>query len=52
MTDEQFIEAVKKYPCLWNTSLSTYKCSDVKDAAWEQVVSETQLSDSKCNLIY
>lgn len=31
--DEQFIESVKKYPCLWNTSIDTYKLTDVKDAA-------------------
>lgn len=50
MDDEHFIEVVKKYPCLWNTILSTYKMTDVKDAAWEEILKETHISDGKCNL--
>lgn len=50
MDDEHFIEVVKKYPCLWNTILSTLKMTDVKNAAWEEILKETHISDGKCNL--
>nr|XP_049697641.1 uncharacterized protein LOC126054844 [Helicoverpa armigera] len=45
--DEKLIDAVQKFPCLWNTSLSFYKCNETKDAAWEEIVKEIQYKDVK-----
>ncbi|KAL4714335.1 hypothetical protein ACJJTC_009687 [Scirpophaga incertulas] len=44
---EQFIEAVRKYPCLWNTTAIEYRDQELKDAAWAEVMKETDLSSVK-----
>ncbi|XP_050683584.1 uncharacterized protein LOC126978636 [Leptidea sinapis] len=43
--DEKLIESVKKFPCIWNTSSEFYKCNETKDAAWDQIIIETNISD-------
>ncbi|CAG4957128.1 unnamed protein product [Parnassius apollo] len=45
--DEKLIESVKKFPCIWNTSSDFYKCNETKDAAWDQIIVETNISDVK-----
>lgn len=50
--DEKLIDAVKKYPCLWDTKLDTYKCNETRDAAWEIIVKETNFKDSKYTHFY
>ncbi|CAH2042996.1 unnamed protein product, partial [Iphiclides podalirius] len=44
---EHFIEAVRKYPCLWNTTAIEYRDQELKDAAWTEVMKETDLSSVK-----
>ncbi|XP_063829038.1 uncharacterized protein LOC135078400 [Ostrinia nubilalis] len=44
---EHFIETVRKYPCLWNTSAIEYRDQELKDAAWAEVMKETDLSSVK-----
>ena len=34
---EVFIEAVRVYPCLWNTSVASYKDQTKKKRAWQQI---------------
>ena len=34
---ELFIEQVRAFPCLWNTSLSSYKDKTAKTNAWEGI---------------
>ncbi|XP_026321469.1 uncharacterized protein LOC113231383 isoform X2 [Hyposmocoma kahamanoa] len=35
---EHFIETVRKYPCLWNTTAIEYRDQELKDAAWAEEV--------------
>ncbi|XP_065668848.1 uncharacterized protein LOC101240790 isoform X2 [Hydra vulgaris] len=35
--NEEFIECVKKYSCLWNTALSSHKDYDKRKNAWEMI---------------
>nr|XP_034837124.1 uncharacterized protein LOC117993435 [Maniola hyperantus] len=44
--DELFIESVKQHPCLWDTKLPNYKNLEVKDAAWKNVVTETNIENT------
>ncbi|XP_013196542.1 uncharacterized protein LOC106139609 [Amyelois transitella] len=44
---EHFIETVRKYPCLWNTTTIEYRDLELKDAAWAEVMKETELSSVK-----
>ncbi|XP_072944730.1 uncharacterized protein [Epargyreus clarus] len=44
---EHFIESVRKYPCLWNNTAIEYRDQELKDAAWTEVMKETQLSSVK-----
>ncbi|CAK1586581.1 unnamed protein product [Parnassius mnemosyne] len=44
---EHFIETVRKYPCLWNTTAIEYRDQELKDAAWTEVMKETDLSSVK-----
>ncbi|KOB68326.1 putative Transcription factor Adf-1 [Operophtera brumata] len=41
---DHFIETVRKYPCLWNTTAIEYRDQELKDAAWAEVMKETDLS--------
>lgn len=34
---ETIIEEVKKYPCLWNKSLDSYRNQNARDNAWKMV---------------
>ncbi|VEN62489.1 unnamed protein product [Callosobruchus maculatus] len=43
--DEKLIEAVKRYPCLWDISSTYYKCNETKDAAWAEIVKEIKFGD-------
>lgn len=45
--DERLIESVKKFPCLWDTSSEFYKCNETKDAAWNVIITEANIKDSK-----
>ncbi|CAK1550302.1 unnamed protein product [Leptosia nina] len=47
MDMEHFIQTVRKYPCLWNTTSLQYRDQELKDAAWGEVVKETGLSSVK-----
>lgn len=47
MEMEHFIETVRKYPCLWNTTAIEYRDQELKDAAWAEVMKETDLSSGK-----
>ncbi|CAG9565101.1 unnamed protein product [Danaus chrysippus] len=47
MEMEHFIETVRKYPCLWNTAAIEYRDQELKDAAWAEVMKETDLSSVK-----
>lgn len=54
---DHFIETVHKYPCLWNTTAIEYRDQELKDAAWTEVMKETDLSSgeryyysSKCSV--
>ena len=40
MEDEKLIEAVKTYPCLWNTTAASYRDVKAKDMAWKQVATQ------------
>ncbi|KAI5631269.1 alcohol dehydrogenase transcription factor myb/SANT-like domain-containing protein [Phthorimaea operculella] len=44
---EHLIESVRKYPCLWNTTAIEYRDQELKDAAWAEVMKETDLSSGK-----
>ncbi|KAJ0174906.1 hypothetical protein K1T71_010014 [Dendrolimus kikuchii] len=44
---EHFIATVRKYPCLWNTTAIEYRDLELKDAAWAEVMKETDLSSVK-----
>ncbi|XP_041981899.1 uncharacterized protein LOC121735223 [Aricia agestis] len=44
---EHFIETVRKYPCLWNSTAIEYRDQELKDAAWAEVMKETDLSSVK-----
>ncbi|GBP46691.1 hypothetical protein EVAR_86943_1 [Eumeta japonica] len=44
---EHFIETVKKYPCLWNSTAIEYRDQELKDAAWAEVMKETNLTSVK-----
>lgn len=44
---EHFIETVRKYPCLWNTTAIEYRDQELKDAAWAEVMKETDLSSGE-----
>lgn len=44
---EHFIETVRKYPCLWNTTAIEYRDQELKDAAWAEVMKETDLASVK-----
>ncbi|XP_014361370.2 uncharacterized protein LOC106713168 [Papilio machaon] len=44
---EHFIETVRRYPCLWNTTAIEYRDQELKDAAWTEVMKETDLSSVK-----
>ena len=39
---EIFIEEVKKYPCLWNTRLNSYKEQPKKKLAWQNILVSMQ----------
>ncbi|XP_028025951.1 uncharacterized protein LOC114239769 isoform X1 [Bombyx mandarina] len=45
--DEKLIRSVKKFPCIWKTTSEYYKCNETKDAAWDQITIETNISDVK-----
>ncbi|CAH0720605.1 unnamed protein product, partial [Brenthis ino] len=47
MEMEHFIETVRKYPCLWNTTAIEYRDQELKDAAWTEVMKETDLASVK-----
>lgn len=44
---ELFIDTVRKYPCLWNTTTVEYKDHELKDSAWAEVMKETNLASVK-----
>lgn len=44
---DYFIETVRKYPCLWNTTAIEYRDQELKDAAWAEVMKETDLSSGE-----
>ncbi|CAF4927860.1 unnamed protein product [Pieris macdunnoughi] len=44
---EHFIEAVRRYPCLWDTAAPEYRDQELKDAAWGDLVKETDLTSVK-----
>lgn len=50
MEMEHFIETVRKYPCLWNTAAIEYRDQELKDAAWAEVMKETDLSSGESGL--
>lgn len=41
------IEAVRKHPCLWNTSEAKYKNRTVKENAWTAVAEEVNAESGK-----
>ncbi|CAH4030284.1 unnamed protein product [Pieris brassicae] len=41
---EHFIEAVRRYPCLWDTAAPEYRDQELKDAAWADLVKDTDLT--------
>ncbi|CAH2208060.1 jg570, partial [Pararge aegeria aegeria] len=41
------IESVRRFPCLWNTTAIEYRDQELKDAAWAEVMKETDLSSVK-----
>lgn len=41
------IEAVRKYPCLWNTSEAKNKTRTVKENAWTAVAEEVNAESGK-----
>ncbi|RVE49738.1 hypothetical protein evm_005608 [Chilo suppressalis] len=43
--DDFFIECVRQYPCLWDTTHSSYKQLDVKDAAWKEIIKKTKIEN-------
>ncbi len=43
MGDEKLIEAVRTFPCLWNTTSATFRDVKAKDAAWKQVASQVSV---------
>ncbi|XP_012550153.2 uncharacterized protein LOC105842338 [Bombyx mori] len=45
--DEKLIRSVRKFPCIWKTTSEYYKCNETKDAAWDQITIETNISDVK-----
>ncbi|XP_052743493.1 uncharacterized protein LOC112052249 isoform X2 [Bicyclus anynana] len=47
MDMEQFIESVRSFPCLWNTTAIEYRDQELKDAAWTEVMKETDLASVK-----
>lgn len=44
---EKLIESVKKYPCIWDVRLHSYKCNTTKDNAWRQIMREIGTTDCK-----
>ncbi|CAG4947544.1 unnamed protein product [Parnassius apollo] len=44
---KNLLKVLKKFPCIWNTSSDFYKCNETKDAAWDQIIVETNISDVK-----
>lgn len=44
---DHLIETVRKYPCLWNTTAIEYRDQELKDAAWAEVMKETDLSSGE-----
>ena len=42
---ELLVEEVRKYPCLYNKSLPTYKEKDKKVIAWRAVEAELELEE-------
>ncbi|KAI8439052.1 hypothetical protein MSG28_012923 [Choristoneura fumiferana] len=48
---EQLIAAVRCYPCLWNTTAIEYRDQELKDAAWAEVMKETNLSSEAPRLV-
>ena len=48
MEMEPFIETVRKYACLWNTTAIEYRDQELKDAAWAEVMKETGLASGEC----
>ncbi|XP_028167339.1 uncharacterized protein LOC114357763 [Ostrinia furnacalis] len=41
--DSLFIECVKEYPCIWDTSLPLYRLLGVKEAAWKEITEKTNM---------
>lgn len=41
------IDTVRRYPCLWNTTAIEYRDQELKDAAWAEVMKETDLSSGE-----
>lgn len=42
-----FIEKVRKYACLWNTSHVAYRDTAKKDLIWERVAKQCAMSNGK-----
>jgi len=47
MSLEQFIEEVRKYPCLWNKSKEEYHNQNIWDNAWERISGELKKKKGK-----
>lgn len=43
----QFIESVKKYPCLWKVDTKEYYMKECTDEAWENVIRECNIKNVK-----
>ncbi|BES92651.1 BESS motif [Nesidiocoris tenuis] len=43
-----FVECIKKHPCIWDTSLSTYARIDLTAQAWQMVAEEMNDSEENC----
>ena len=43
MDEEAFVEAMRSYPCLWQTSCKKYKDLRVKDNAWKEVALQVRV---------
>ena len=50
--DEKLIEAVRSFPCLWQTSSKSYKNMRVRENAWKEVAKQVSSKSSKINNIY
>lgn len=42
---EQFIEIIRKYPCVWNKEATVYKDNELKGKSWEQIAAKHGLQN-------